>query len=203
MAKNKQYKNLNKQWTEKEIYGYLAEFLHGFDIQAIAAGPASTNKVRKEKGLEDKQYLRKFTSVDEKLKETLRDILYNNLMMSNRSYANLYFLTGINQILSLNPLAGIPKIHLKKVKISIEQLTQTFKEIANVCMIDLVKDPEKTTMNLNNNPYYSLIDFLSEILLDDTMITNLSGGIEGQELTDYLNKVTRNIELKIRENGIQ
>ena len=46
--KNKQYKNKNKDWTEEEIKQYLTEFLHGFDVQSIAAGPGSTNKVREE-----------------------------------------------------------------------------------------------------------------------------------------------------------
>ena len=73
--KDNKYLMKNKDWTEKEVKEYLTQFLHGFDIQSIAAGPASTNKVREEKGLEAEQYLRQQHSVDEKLKDYMRTTL--------------------------------------------------------------------------------------------------------------------------------
>ena len=75
--KDNKYIQKNKKWTEEEIKGYLTEFLHGFNIQDIAAGPGAKHK----NASEDAKYLRQQHSVDEKLKDYMRETLNENLIM--------------------------------------------------------------------------------------------------------------------------
>ncbi|MBE18163.1 MAG: hypothetical protein CMH79_05325 [Nitrospinae bacterium] len=181
--KDKKYKMKNKDWTDEEIKQYLTEFLHGFDIQSIAAGPGSTNKVREEKGLDPKEYLRQHHSVDEKLKQYMRDTLNSNLVMNAHSWGNLFFIMGVSHITSMSFLRGLPN-GVKAIQQSLNNMHGVFRNIAATCIEDLVSSPDQAVIDADENLYTHLTDQMMRILTNEDFIMNTTkdgGTIESME----------------------
>lgn len=170
--KDNNYKMKNKEWSEKEIKQYLTEFLHGFDIQSIAAGPAVMNK-----NIEDsdkhEQYLRQQHSVDEKLKDYMRETLKGNLIIDANKWGTLFFICGINTICSMVALTGLPS-HVKIVQGSINILGELFKTKAAECIIDLVSSPDQVVKDPKDNVYTHLVDEMLKVLTNEGFIKSMS-----------------------------
>ena len=177
--KNKQYKMKNKPWTEEEIKQYLTEFLHGFDIQSIAAGPGADHKNKPK----DAKYLRQHHSVDEKLKDYMRDTLNGNLVMNVHSWGNLFFIMGVSHITSMAFLKGLPN-HIKAVQQSLDNMHGVFRNIAATCIEDLVSAPDQVVVDADENLFTHLTDQMMRILTNEEFITNCSkdgSTIEGMQ----------------------
>lgn len=170
--KDNKYSMKNKDWTEEEVKEYLTQFLHGFNIQEIAAGPAVKNKNIKDPKKHEK-YLRQHHSVDEKLKEYMRETLTGNLVMDTHKWGTLFFICGINTICSMVALIGFPS-HVKIVQQSINVLGELFKEKASECIIDLVSSPDQVVKDPGDNVYTGVIDEMLKVLTNEGFIVNCS-----------------------------
>jgi|3_EtaG_2_1085321.scaffolds.fasta_scaffold73246_2 hypothetical protein len=185
--KDNKYLMKNKDWTEKEVKEYLTQFLHGFNIQEIAAGPAVKNKNIEDPEKHEK-YLRQQHSVDEKLKDYMRRKLNTHLVMDPHKWGTLFFISGINTICTMAFLEGFPK-HILLVQESIERMYEVFSLKASQCIIDLVDDPTNVTQDPKDNVYVALLDAMQTVLSNESFILNCTK--QGPEhLLDLVNSYT-------------
>ena len=193
--KDNKYLMKNKDWTEEEVKEYLTQFLHGFNIQEIAAGPAVKNK-NIENPENHEKYLRQQHSVDEKLKDYMRTTLNTHLVMDPHKWGTLFFISGINTICTMSFLEGFPK-HILIVQNSIKRLYEVFLLKSSQCIIDLVDDPSNVTQDPKDNVYVALLDAMENILTNESFILNCTK--EGAaSLVELVNSYTKDGEGKVK-----
>ena len=185
--KDNKYAKKGKKWTDDEVYDYLASYLHNFTAQEIAAGDGSTLVET------DGKYNRQQHSVEEKLKDTMKDILQKNLVISPIRYGELFVCSLINHLSSLGIMSVVPYAYSKMVLLAIDHLEEIYLGTINKCTIDLVKDPTKVVMDATDNPYTFLVMCMSDVfrmpdahkILSDIIKSDPEEGIHGR-LFDFL-----------------